>query len=69
MITAVLHARDLTSHVSELAHAHDTALGSYQVAIDHLAKVEAHAGPSYDITGIYGAVRLESGLPFENQDR
>lgn len=64
----VSQARDLTSHVLELAKAHGTSLKSYQIAVDHLQTVEAHMGPSSDITGIYGAVRLESELPFENSE-
>lgn len=28
--------------------------------------VKDHAGASGDISGIYGAIRLESGLDFEN---
>ena len=30
--------------------------------------VQEHAGLAGDISGIYGAVRVESGLQFENQD-
>ena len=41
-----------------------TSLKSYKVATDHLAVAEAHVGPHCDIMGIYGAVRVESGLPF-----
>ena len=46
-----------------------TSLKSYKVAVDHLAVAEAHAGPRCDIMGIYGAVRVESGLPFEQEAR
>ncbi len=50
----------------ELALVSMTSLKLYKVAVDHLAVVEAHAGPHCDIMGIYGAVRVESGLPFEH---
>jgi len=57
----------VASHVLELARASKTSLKSYDVALEHLATAESHAGPESDIGGIYGAVRLESGLPFENK--
>ena len=59
-------ARELTSQVLGLGKTQEVSLKSYEVAISHLAALESHAGPAADITGVYGAVRLESGLPFEN---
>ena len=32
----------------------------------HLEAVEKHAGSKGDVAGIYGAVRQESGLKYEN---
>jgi hypothetical protein len=61
-------ARELTSQVLDVGKTHGVSLKSYEVVINHLADAESHAGPAIDITGIYGAVRLESGLPFENKD-
>lgn len=60
-------ARHLTSQVLDLARVSGATLKSYQVAIEHLAVAESNAGPTGDITGIYGAVRMESQLPYENQ--
>ena len=60
----MVKARALTSQILDLALASMTSLKSYKVAMDHLAVAEAHAGPHCDIMGIYGAVRVESGLPF-----
>ena len=37
-----------------------------EVADAHLAAVKEHMGEKGDIAGIYGAVRKESGLKFEN---
>ena len=37
-----------------------------EVADAHLAVVQKHMGSRGDITGIYGAVREESGLKWEN---
>lgn len=66
-IIEVAKARTLTSQILELVLASTTSLKSYKVATDHLAVAEAHAGPQCDIMGIYGAVRVESGLPFEQE--
>ena len=60
-------ARTLTSQILDLALASRTSLKSYKVAVDHLAVAEAHAGPQCDIMGIYGAVRVENGLPFSQE--
>ena len=38
-----------------------------EVADGHLADIQKHMGSKGDIAGIYGAVRQEAGLPFENQ--
>jgi hypothetical protein len=62
----VSKARVLTSHVLDLAKQSGASVKGYEVALDHLKVVESHAGGAADITGIYGAVRLESGLPFKN---
>ena len=64
----VAEARALTSQIIGLAAACETSLKSYEVAMERLATAENHAGPEYDILGIYGAVRVESGLPFRNGD-
>jgi hypothetical protein len=39
-----------------------------EVADSHLAAVKDHMGAKGDIAGIYGAVRQEGGLKFENLD-
>jgi hypothetical protein len=59
-------ALDVASHVLELAQKSDTSLKSYEAAVAHLEKAKALAGSESDITGIYGAIRDESGLPFRN---
>jgi hypothetical protein len=38
-----------------------------KVADDHLKVVKNHMGAKGDLAGIYGAVRLEAGLKYENQ--
>ncbi|MCJ1313934.1 hypothetical protein MMC25_007614 [Agyrium rufum] len=59
-------ARDLAAHVLSVAKGCNASLKGYEVAVGHLAALEEHAGAHADINGLYGAVRLESGLPFKN---
>ncbi|KAL2043847.1 hypothetical protein N7G274_003367 [Stereocaulon virgatum] len=59
-------ARHLTSQVLDLAKENNVSLKSYKVAVEHLADVENSNGPKEDICGIYGTVRMESGLDFYN---
>ncbi|TVY30374.1 putative oxidoreductase [Lachnellula hyalina] len=66
-IVEVSKALKLTAHVLELAKSSGASIKGYEAAIDHLKVVEDQAGGEADITGIYGAVRLESGLPFKNE--
>jgi len=37
---------------------------SVEVAKSHLEDVKTHRGEKGDLAGIYGAVRVESGLPY-----
>ncbi|ERS95952.1 hypothetical protein HMPREF1624_07487 [Sporothrix schenckii ATCC 58251] len=41
-------------------------LQNARTADAHLVEVKAHDGETGDVAGIYGAVRQESGLPYEN---
>ena len=41
-------------------------MNSVEVAKKHLQQVKEHAGDKGDLAGIYGAVRQESGLKYEN---
>ena len=61
-------ARGLASEVLSLATDCGASLKAYEVAGQHMAMVEAHEGPTGDVTGIYGVIRQESGLRFENQE-
>ena len=61
-------ARDLAAHVLEVAHDSRAHLPAYEVAVNHLKSAEEEVGSSGDISGIYGAVRLESGLRYSNQE-
>jgi len=64
---AVDLARKDARHALNLAKAAGAKMGSLEVADAHLAAVQKKMGSKGDIAGIYGAVREESGLPFENQ--
>ena len=63
---AVDLARKDARHALNLAQASGTRMKDVEVADSHLAAVQKHMGPKGDIAGIYGAVRQEAGLEFEN---
>ena len=60
----VSKAQALASEVLGLAKKSQVSLPSYEAAAKQLAIAEQHAGPKCDITSIYGAVRVQSGLKF-----
>lgn len=59
-------ARKDAKHALNLAEASGTKMKDVEVADGHLADVQKHMGSKGDIAGIYGAVRQEAGLKFEN---
>jgi len=59
-------ARKDAGHARSLAESAGCRLKGLEVADEHLQGVVDHAGDKGDIAGIYGAVRKESGLKFEN---
>jgi len=63
---AVDLARKDAGHAMELAKRAGTRLKDIEVADAHLEQVKSHKGASGDIAAIYGAVRQEAGLRFEN---
>jgi 3-hydroxyisobutyrate dehydrogenase-like beta-hydroxyacid dehydrogenase len=63
---AVDLARKDAGHALALAASAGARLKDVEVADGHLAVVQKRMGSRGDITGIYGAVREESGLKFEN---
>jgi len=63
---AVDLARKDARHAMALAKAAGTHLKDVEVADAHLAQVKDHMGEKGDIAAIYGAVRKEGGLKFEN---
>lgn len=62
-------AQHLASEILDMAHKSGTSLRAYEAAVKHMDVVHSQTGPNGDIAGIYGAVRLESGLGYENQNQ
>jgi len=63
---AVDLARKDARHAMKLAKDAGTRLKDLEVADAHLEQVKKHKGEAGDIAAIYGAVRQEAGLKFEN---
>ena len=63
---AVDLARKDARHALDLAKTNGVRMRDVEVADQHLADVQKHMGSKGDIASIYGAVRSESGLKFEN---
>ncbi|KAL2874184.1 hypothetical protein SGCOL_010669 [Colletotrichum sp. CLE4] len=63
---AVDLARKDAGHAMAIAKAAGTRLQNTENADRHLQIVKEHVGPSGDMAGIYGAVRKEAGLKYEN---
>ena len=59
-------ARKDAGHARSLAASCGAVMNGLEVADKHLKAVVEHQGEKGDIAGIYGAVRAESGLKFEN---
>ena len=55
-----------TGYALQLAEEYGVAVGAVKIGAAHLQAAEKHAGPYKDAAGIYGAVRQESGLKYEN---
>ncbi|KAF1995259.1 hypothetical protein P154DRAFT_548592 [Amniculicola lignicola CBS 123094] len=61
-------ARKDVGHALDLAKSSGTNMPALQVVDAHLVKVQEHLGKKGDLPSIYGAVRQESKLKFENKD-
>ncbi|KAF2236498.1 NAD(P)-binding protein [Viridothelium virens] len=59
-------ATELAAHVLEAARESGAHLPAYEVAVKHLTAVRDRTGATEDISGIYGVVRLESGLRYSD---
>ncbi|KAF2877612.1 6-phosphogluconate dehydrogenase 2 [Massariosphaeria phaeospora] len=61
-------ARKDARHALDLAGKSGTRMPALEVAERHLGLVKEHLGDRGDIPSVYGAVRQESGLKFENKE-
>ncbi|KAF2124914.1 hypothetical protein P153DRAFT_325134 [Dothidotthia symphoricarpi CBS 119687] len=61
-------ARKDARHAMALAESSGSSVPMLESANKHLIAVKAHLGDKGDIPSIYGAVRKESGLKFENKE-
>ena len=59
-------ARKDAKHALDLADSSGSKLRAVEVVDGHLADIQKHMGSKGDIAGVFGAVRQESGLKFEN---
>jgi len=59
-------ARKDARHAMDLAKTYGTRMKALEVADAHLGDVQKHMSAKGDIAGIYGAVRQEADLKFEN---
>ena len=66
-VVSIDMARHLAAEVLALASASGSKLDAYEAGCRHMEMVRSHAGAKGDISGIYGAIRQESGLAYENQ--
>lgn len=49
-----------------LSKEHGVEMGPVRTIDKHFESVKEHMGQRGDIAGVYGAIRAEAGLPFEN---
>ncbi|KAK6074433.1 hypothetical protein SCUP234_08217 [Seiridium cupressi] len=76
MVQGQYHTRDKgpvdmvikdATHALALGEATGTKLYNVELGLRHLEGVKKRQGAKGDMTGIYGMIREESGLPFENE--
>ena len=58
--------KGIAADVLDLAEKSGAKLPIYEVARKNMDIIEENAGPSGDIGGLYGAVRVLSGLSYKN---
>ncbi|KAM5372498.1 hypothetical protein ACJZ2D_007536 [Fusarium nematophilum] len=58
-----LAAKDVR-HAVSIAHEHGTTLPTLEKALDRMTAAREHAGDNLDSSAVYGAARMEAGLPF-----
>lgn len=61
-------ARKDAEHAMRIAQDSGMSMRALSVIDHHLLQIKERAGAKGDIAGIYGAVRQESQLPYENRE-
>ena len=61
-------ARKDARHAQSIAQAAGVTMPNIDHAAKQLEKVREHSGPAGDMSGLYGAARVDAGLKFENGD-
>lgn len=64
---AALAAKD-AGHAVSIAEAHGTRIPALETALAHLKAAREYAGESLDSSSVYGAARMEAGLPFWSEN-
>lgn len=59
-------ARKDARHMLALAKEYGAEMGNVKVIDRHLEAVQKEMGSKGDMAGVYGAARLDAGLPFKN---
>lgn len=54
------------THLNDLAHKNGVKLRTLDTVTHHTDRVNADRGPNASLMAIFGAIREDSGLPFEN---
>ena len=62
----VAMVKGVAEHVLDLAASCGTKLPAYETARKQMNVLEDTKGPAADIDGLYGTIRMQSGLKFEN---
>ncbi|KAF6833536.1 6-phosphogluconate dehydrogenase family protein [Colletotrichum musicola] len=62
-----LAAKD-AGHAVRIAQEHGTRVPTIEKALERMEEARGYAGDSLDSSSVYGAARLEAGLPFWNEN-
>lgn len=63
---AIDMAQHVAAEIMDMAKKTGTSLKAYSSTVENMKTIESHHGTSGDISGIDGAVRIESGLEYKN---
>lgn len=61
-------AQSLAAETMDMARESSTSIKAYETAVEHMKMVKSYARPTGDIGGLFGVVRMESGLNYKNRE-